>query len=99
MGDEDGIERSERRQTESPRHRQMSNTGEMFDGTPAIHKKSEGYPMVRPVGQVSPAPRNNYNSGVSKISAVNHEKTVFKMGTVKSFREPFQRSSFKAQFA
>ena len=77
--DEDGIERSERRQTESPRHRQMSNTGEMFDGTSAIHQKTEGYPMVRPVGQVSPAPRNNYNSGVSKLSAGNHEKTGFKI--------------------
>ena len=63
-------DRSEGRQIESPRHRRLSNTEPSMDGGPA--SKGESHSMVRPIGQVSPAPRNNSTSaGVSNLQNDN----------------------------
>lgn len=65
-------ERNDVRQIESPRHRRVSNTEPGMDGAPAVNSKNEVHSMARPIGQVSPAPRNNSNSsGVSNLQQDN----------------------------
>ena len=80
-------ERSEIRQIESPRHRRISNTEPIIDGVPA--GKAEGHSMVRPIGQVSPAPRNNSNS--AGVSNLQNDNTLLKTMGIKQFKSMFTK--------
>ena len=84
-------ERSEVRQIESPRHRRLSNIEPSIDGVPA--GKAEVHSMVRPIGQVSPAPRNNSNS--AGVSNLQNDNTLLKTMGIKQFGNTLKRSNPK----
>ena len=67
-------ERIEGRYVESPGHRQqVAHAGDMTDGIPTGNAKLQEHSTVRPVGQVSPAPRNNPNIGVSTLQSIRKQ--------------------------